>query len=96
MIVLTAYVYLKPESVVQALDACRKVRAASVKEKGCLVYNFFQSAEDPTRLVFVEEWESKDALDTHFQQDAFKEFFAEMGDYLLSEPDMRIFEANRV
>lgn len=96
MIVLTAYVSLLPNRIESALDACRTVREHSVKEPGCDRYDFFQSPDDPTKLVFVEEWTSKAALDLHFEQDAFKQFFASMGELMVGPPDLRIFESSRL
>jgi quinol monooxygenase YgiN len=93
MVVLTAYATLLPEQVSQALEACRTVRRHSVLEPGCERYDFFQSPDDPTRITFVEEWTSKAALDTHFQQPAFNEFFAALGPLLRSQPEIRIFES---
>lgn len=96
MTVLTAYVRLRPETVTPALEACRTVRAASLQEHGCESYDFFQSPDDPTSVVFVEEWSDKAALDAHFQQEAFQNFFATMSQLWQNEPDIRIFEAQRM
>jgi quinol monooxygenase YgiN len=93
MIVLTAYVSLLPDHVDAAITACRTVRAASLTEPGCERYDFFQSPDDATKLVFVEEWTTRADLDTHFEQAAFNDFFAEMGNYMSNPPDLRIFDA---
>jgi quinol monooxygenase YgiN len=47
-------------------------------------------------VVFVEEWSDKAALDAHFQQEAFQNFFATMSQLWQNEPDIRIFEAQRM
>lgn len=93
MVVLTAYVSVLPDKIPAALEACRKVRQPSLAEPGCEKYDFFQSPDDPTSIVFVEEWASKQHLDTHFEQTAFKDFFASLSEYLQKPPDIRIFEA---
>ena len=94
MIVVNVYVSLHSDHVDAALDACRTVRAASLTEPGCERYNFFQSPDDATKLAFVEEWTTRADLDTHFEQMAFKDFFAEMGNYMVNPPDLRIFDAS--
>ncbi len=96
MIVLTAYVVLQPDKVEPALKACQTVKRHSLTEDGCERYDFFQSLDDPTRIVFVEEWSSKPHLDTHFQQAAFQAFFAELGGYIQGPPEIRIFESSRL
>lgn len=93
MVVLTAYVSLKPEMIAQALEHCVTVRGHSVEEPGCERYDFFYSPDDATRVVFVEEWTSQAHLDAHFEQKAFQEFFAAMGECMQSAPEIRIFEA---
>ena len=95
MIVLTAYVTLKSDKVDSAIEACRVVRGHSVLEPGCERYDFFQSPDDATKLVFVEEWTSLAHLQTHFQQEAFSTFFATMGDLMTGPPDLKIFEATQ-
>ncbi len=96
MIVLNAYACIKPEALETALEACRVVKSHSVKEPGCEKYDYYQSPEEPTKIVFVEEWTTKAHLDVHFQQDAFKQFFAVMSTCFQAHPELRIFEANLV
>ena len=93
MTVLTAYVNVRPDSINDALEACRIVRAASVTEPGCERYDFFQSPDEPTRVVFVEEWTTRQDLELHFQQDAFKTFFGIMGNLTATPSEVRIFES---
>ncbi|MBS1718334.1 MAG: antibiotic biosynthesis monooxygenase [Armatimonadetes bacterium] len=93
MTVLTAYVSVHPEKIDAALELCRAVREASVKEAGCERYDFYQHTEDRSKIVFVEEWTSRSHLDTHFQQAAFKKFVDAMGDCFANPPEIRIFEA---
>ena len=93
MIVLTVYVSVEESKVNVALAHCREVRRLSVLEPGCERYDFFQSPDDPTRLVFVEEWTSQPHLDAHFEQHSFKSFIESMSDCLAAPPDMRQFEA---
>lgn len=90
---LTAYVSLLPDRVEDALAACRVVRGLSQKEPGCERYDFFQSPDDVARIVFVEEWTTRHDLEVHFQQAAFKEFFATMQPLMSGPPEIRIFES---
>ena len=63
------------------LALCGPTRA----EKGCINYDLHVSAGDPALLVFHENWECKDDLDTHLASphiDAFRQ----IADDLLPEP----------
>jgi len=93
MILLTAYATILPDRLNQALEACRTVRAASVLEAGCERYDFFQSPDEETRIVFVEEWSSRSDLDLHFQQDAFIQFMGKMENCVSAPPEIRIFDS---
>ncbi|MCM1074353.1 MAG: antibiotic biosynthesis monooxygenase [Ruminococcus sp.] len=45
---------------------------ASLKDKGCMGYDFFQSITRPEVMMICETWESRDALESHQQTDHFK------------------------
>lgn len=94
MIVLTAYAQFIPDRLADALAACETVRQASVLEPGCERYDYFVSGRVEGLVVFVEEWSSKEHLDRHFEQDAFREFFAAVQPMLSSPPEIKIFEAS--
>ena len=65
MIYVIAQLKLKPGTSERAAAEARKVVEGTVKEDGCLFYDFNLSVTDPTRLVAVERWESKEALARH-------------------------------
>jgi quinol monooxygenase YgiN len=65
MIYVIAQLKLKPGTTERACAEARKVVEGTVKEDGCLFYDFNLSVTDPTRLVAVERWESKEALARH-------------------------------
>jgi quinol monooxygenase YgiN len=62
--------YAKPgkgTELAQAMaDRCRAVQ----QEPGCQQFEVFQSALDPDKLVVLELWDNKAALDAHAQVNA--------------------------
>lgn len=96
MVVLTAYVTIKPGHFEAALAACETVRLASVLEPGCDRYDYFVSSRKENQIVFVEEWSTMAALQSHFQQPPFMEFMGVMGDLREGEAEIRIFDAHPV
>jgi len=46
--------------------------AETLKEAGCIEYELYQSLGNPDRLVFVEKWETRDALTAHAKQPHLK------------------------
>lgn len=68
MIYLVATLTTKPgaaEALRQAAKACIE---ATRKEEGCVAYDLFQSLNEPDQLVFVEKWETREALTAHSKQ----------------------------
>jgi quinol monooxygenase YgiN len=68
MIYVIATLTIKPGSK-EALEAPAAACIAETrKEKGCISYELFASMHDPEKLVFVEQWESREALTAHSKQ----------------------------
>lgn len=68
MIYVVATLVIRPGS----LEALRAPAAACVAatraEEGCIAYELFHSLTDPEKLVFVEKWETREALTAHSKQ----------------------------
>jgi quinol monooxygenase YgiN len=54
------------------LQRARKMVAATLNEDGCISYDMHQSVTDPSRLVVVERWASREALSRHLETPHFK------------------------
>jgi quinol monooxygenase YgiN len=72
VIYVIAELRIKPGTAEKAFAEARKAIAGTVKEDGCISYDMHQSVSDPTRLVLVERWASRDALTRHFETPHFK------------------------
>ncbi len=57
-------------------DAQKTLVAETLREPGCLRYELHQSVEDADVLMFIESWESEEALQTHLQGPAVTRFRA--------------------
>lgn len=56
MIIITGSAIIRPEHVAEALALGIEHSARSRAEPGCIAHNCHIDAEDPARIVFVEEW----------------------------------------
>jgi quinol monooxygenase YgiN len=65
-------------------------------EKGCLLHAVHRDLEEPTRLVFVEEWEDRLSLDAHFSLRSSRDFVRSARRMAAQEPVIQVFEAARV
>ena len=89
---VVAYVDIKPgeEAAVQA--AARECAVGSRAEQGCLEFTVHRPAGENGRLVFVETWQSKAALETHMQTAHFKKFAAVVERSAKGPPDIQELE----
>jgi len=54
-------------------------------ERGCRRYVFAATLADPSRFVLVSEWDSQEALDEHYNSEAFADLQLDL-DGLLARP----------
>jgi quinol monooxygenase YgiN len=85
MVAVAGRVAIKPEMREQAIAAAIKMTHETHKESGCLQYHFYTDVEDPNLLHVFEEWESQEALDTHFTLPHMAEFLAALGECAAGE-----------
>lgn len=66
MIYVIATLTIAPGTRDAVVAAARPCIEATRRETGCLRYDLTLDALDETRMTFVEDWESRDALEAHF------------------------------
>ena len=65
------------------------VAAASRKETGCISYRLYEDTELANEFVFVEEWESSEALQRHFATAHVAEFMRAILETIVGPPDVK-------
>lgn len=96
MILITGSVQLRPEMREAAFALGIEHSARSRAEPGCLAHNCHADAEDPYRMVFVEEWADVAAVKTHFAVPESGAFVRAVSAMAVAVPVMRIFGAEEV
>lgn len=66
MIYLIAELTIAKGSLPKIIDEARVCIKATREEPGCIEYDFYQSQSNENKMVFVERWETREALDAHF------------------------------
>jgi len=72
MIFVIATLTLNPGMEEVLLKAAAPAIAATRQEEGCIGYDLHKSMTDERTFVFVERWESREALSAHMQAPHFK------------------------
>ena len=79
------------DELVALLEAFER-RAA--EEPGCRRYTFGATLADPTQFVLVSEWDTEDALDSHYRSEAFAEFQFGLDGLLARPSELTVYTAD--
>ena len=85
MYLFHATVRVAAGSEAEFAEACAVNSAASLQEPGCLRFDVLQEADDPTRFLLVEAYDSEDDLTAHKTTDHYKAW-AEVANRVQVEP----------
>jgi quinol monooxygenase YgiN len=83
---VVATITARPGSEDVVRDALTELVSASRTEEGCMVYELFQSAADPTVFVALETWRSEDDLNAHAQSPHMQQALAAATEHLAAPP----------
>lgn len=64
-------------------------------EPGCLSHDVHRHVEHPNRLVFVERWVDRAALDAHFVQPGSADLLEAVGRLTVEPPTLDIYVVDR-
>jgi quinol monooxygenase YgiN len=89
MIVVVGRVSSDAEKRDELIRVGQAVAAASRSEDGCISYRVYEDTEVANEFVFVEEWESDDALKRHFATSHIRDFMQSIGATVTRPPDVK-------
>jgi len=85
MIVTCVHVHVKPEAVNDFIEASVLNHKGSVKEPGNLRFDFVQQADEPTRFMLYEAFESEESVTAHKTTDHYLKWRETVKD-MMAEP----------
>jgi len=74
VIYVVATLTIKPETRAEFIAAATACIKETRKEAGNMAYDLHESVTDPSKMVFVEQWESAEALVPHRSAEHMKAF----------------------
>lgn len=89
MIVVVGRVRTDEDRRAELVRIGQRVAAASRQEPGCIGYQLCQDSEDADAFVFVEQWETDEALQAHFRTPHIAEFMASIPGAIVGPPDVK-------
>jgi quinol monooxygenase YgiN len=95
MIIILANVQVAPNRMQEALAISKQHVARSRTEPGCISHSVYEDKDKENHLVFVEEWESDEALQRHFAVPETGQFANALGAMAAVRPKNPPLQGNR-
>jgi quinol monooxygenase YgiN len=96
MIIVTGSVLARADSADQLLALSLEHVRRSRDEPGCRAHAVHRDAENPLRLVFLEEWEDRTAVAAHFAVPASRAFAKAAAALAAEPPTLNVYDATPV
>lgn len=96
MILVTGSIRTTPGTETRLIALCREHCARSRLEDGCIAHTVHSDCDDPSRLVFIEYWRDRAALEAHFALKESRDFVKEARRLSAGGEPMCIFEVSDV
>lgn len=88
MVILIGVISCRPDKREEFLKIAHEM-IASHKE-GCISYRVTEDINTPNEFVFVEEWESREAIDRSFQNRYSEQLVHQLLDLMVGLPSVKI------
>jgi quinol monooxygenase YgiN len=92
MVVVTGSVIARSETLDELWALCVEHVRRSRSEPGCLSHAVYRDPEHALRLVFVEEWTDRAAIEAHFALAASRDFVRSARRLASEPPQMKVLE----
>ena len=92
-VVVVALFTTKEGSEQKAEALVRTIIAPTHAEDGCITFALHQDLDDPRRLVLVERWTSREALDRHLGSGHLATFRAAAPEVMAGPAQIHVMEA---
>ena len=93
MLVVLGSATAAPSRRAELVAAAQAVAAASRTDSGCLAYSFAADLEDADRILSIEVWHDRAALEEHMAHDHTRTFLQVAPDLVVGEPSMSFYDA---
>jgi quinol monooxygenase YgiN len=94
MLVIAGIIRIDPAKRSLADAAFAKVRAATLKEPGCIEYQAYADRSDDGVIFMFEKWKGPDDLAKHFKTPHMGEFTSAMGSFGVVGMDIKKYEVS--
>lgn len=82
----------RPGKASELRAALTGLTAPTRREPGCLNYDLHQSAQEPAKFLFHENWTNKAALDAHLKSPHIQKLLPRVDELCIALPQITIWE----
>ncbi len=94
MLIVAGEIRLDAAKRAEADAVFGKMRAATLKEPGCIAYQAYSDRDDAGTVFMFEKWDDQAALDAHFASPHMAEFGAALGGLGVTGMDVKKYEVS--
>lgn len=88
---IIARLSIKPECIEQIKQASKELITKTRKEEGCLIYNLYQSLENPSDFIFYEKYKNEEATQLHGSSEYLTKFLEIVKDSSQAKVEIEVF-----
>jgi quinol monooxygenase YgiN len=74
--------HLLSKSKSKVIDLMKNMVLLSRKEQGCKSYEYFEGITDSNQIILLQEWESPESLQNHYQTEHIADFMDKLVEHL--------------
>jgi quinol monooxygenase YgiN len=92
MLKVVAKNFADPKHLDEILKLSRELVDMTRREPGCISYGVYQDTKHPELLTMIEEWESREALETHMSSAHFTRIVPQLGKLMTRDADINVYQ----
>lgn len=92
MITIIAKSIIKEGKIEEFKALAKELIDESRKEEGCISYNLNKDLNNENVLTFIEEWKSKEAIQSHNCSAHFTRIVPKLGELREKKPEVNLYE----
>ena len=93
MLKVIAKMNIAPEEEDAAVELAKELVAATLREEGCISYNFCKELDADDSFAMIETWESQEALDKHMQSEHFTRLLPQLQQHCYGDLTISVYTA---
>jgi quinol monooxygenase YgiN len=96
MILLTAYMTIKPSSREAFLQHMRLLVREARADAGCLSFDCYEDVSSTNTFLVLQAWQSRDALDKHEQSAYLAAFKTNVHEIIAARRETQVFTVSEI